>query len=167
MIKQRNAIMKEPEKIPRMSKAEYDDLIRSQHVARIAFRGDEHPYVAPFMYVFDGKFLYFLSTRYGRKIAYFKSNPRVSVEIEEYAPDLSSFTFVSLQGSLEEVQHPPKKKEVRNRFIDMIQQKRLSPKALAALGHSPGDPVQALAEEERSMVWKLVGVTDIVALKNR
>jgi len=50
-------------------------------------------YIAPFMYVFDGKYLYFLSTKYGRKIEYFKSNPRVSVEIEEYAPDLSSFTF--------------------------------------------------------------------------
>lgn len=158
--------MKEPEKIPRMSKAEYDDLIRSQHISRIAFRGDVHPYVTPFMYVFDGKFLYFLSTRYGRKIAYFKSNPRVSVEIEEYAP-IFLYSPLSLQGSLEEVQHPAKKKEVRNRFINMIRQKRLSPKALATLGHSPGDPFQALAEEERSMVWKLIGVTDIVALKNR
>jgi hypothetical protein len=50
------------------------------------------------MYVFNGKYLYFLSTKYGRKMEYFTSSPNVSVEIEEYAPDLSAFTFVSLQG---------------------------------------------------------------------
>ncbi len=156
----------EPVKIPRMAKNEYDDLIRRQHVSRIAFVGGDKPYIAPFMYVFDGKYLYFLSTNYGRKIAYFRSNPRVSVEIEEYAPDLSSFTFVSLQGFLEEVQDPAKKKKVRNLFIEMIRQKRLSPKVLSALGHAPGEPIQNLAQEERSMVWKLIGVRDIVALKN-
>jgi nitroimidazol reductase NimA-like FMN-containing flavoprotein (pyridoxamine 5'-phosphate oxidase superfamily) len=158
--------MMEPIKIPKMLKAEYDSLIKRQRVARIAFGAGEHPYIAPFMYVFDGKYLYFLSTKYGRKIEYFKSNPKVSVEIEEYAPDLSAFTFVSLQGFLEEVQDPSQKKEVRKLFVDMIKNKTLSPHVLSALGHSPSEPIEALEREERSMVWKLVGVKDIVALKN-
>jgi uncharacterized protein len=158
--------MEEPVKIPKMPKAEYDSLIRRQHVSRIAFGACEHPYIAPFMYVFDGKYLYFLSTKYGRKIEYFKSNPKVSVEIEEYAPDLSAFTFVSLQGFLEEVQTPSQKKKVRKLFVDMIKNKNLSPRVLSALGHSPKEPIEALETEERSMVWKLVGVKDIVALKN-
>jgi len=158
--------MMEPIKIPKMPKAEYDSLITRQHVSRIAFGACEHPYIAPFMYVFDGKYLYFLSTKYGRKIEYFKSNPKVSVEIEEYAPDLSSFTFVSLQGNLEEVQDSKQKKEVRKLFVDMIKNKTLSPHVLSALGHSPSEPIEALEREERSMVWKLVGVKDIVALKN-
>ena len=158
--------MMEPIKIPKMPKAEYDSLIKRQHVSRIAFGACEHPYIAPFMYVFDGKYLYFLSTKYGRKIEYFKSNPKVSVEIEEYAPDLSAFTFVSLQGNLEEVQDPTQKKEVRKLFVDMIKNKTLSPHVLSALGHSPSEPIEALEREERSMVWKLVGVKDIVALKN-
>ena len=118
----------EPVKIPRMPKAEYDGLIRRQYVSRIAFGACEHPYVAPFMYVFDGKYLYFLSTRYGRKIEYFKSSPKVSVEIEEYAPDLSAFTFVSLQGMLEEVQDPGQKKNIREQFLAMIAKNRLSPR---------------------------------------
>ena len=159
--------MTTPLKIPRMAKAEYDSLIARQHVSRIAFAAAEHPYIAPFMYVFDGRYLYFLSTKYGRKIEYFKTNPKVSVEIEEYAPDLSAFTFVSLQGTLEEVQESAKKKEVRSLFVDMIRKKGLSPLVLSALGQSPGEPVEKLAQEERSMVWKLVGVKDIVALKNR
>ena len=158
--------MKDPIKIPKMPKAEYDNLIKRQHVSRIAFAAAEHPYIAPFMYVFDGKYLYFLSTKYGRKIEYFKNNPKVSVEIEEYTPDLSAFTFMSLQGNLEEVQDSAQKMEVRKLFVDMIKKKRLSNRALSALGHSPGEPVDAIAKEERTMVWKLVGVKDIVALKN-
>jgi nitroimidazol reductase NimA-like FMN-containing flavoprotein (pyridoxamine 5'-phosphate oxidase superfamily) len=158
--------MTTPVKIPRMPKAEYDSLIKRQYVSRIAFAAADHPYIAPFLYVFDGKYLYFLSTKYGRKVEYFKSNPRVSVEIEEYAPDLSAFTFVSLQGNLEEVKESAKKKEVRNLFVGMIKKKGLSPRVLSALGHSPGEPVDTLAQEERSLVWKLVGVKDIVALKN-
>jgi len=158
--------MQDPIKIPKMSKAEYDSLIERQHVSRIAFAAAEYPYIAPFMYVFDGKYLYFLSTKYGRKIEYFKNNPRVSVEIEEYAPDLSAFTFVSLQGFLEEVQDLSQKKKVRKLFVDMMKDRGLSSRVLTALGHSPSEPIEALEKEERSMVWKLVGVKDIVALKN-
>jgi hypothetical protein len=162
----RNNGMTEPVKIPRMPKVEYDTLIKRQYISRIAFGACDHPYVAPFMYVFDGKFLYFLSTKYGRKMEYFAQSPKVSVEIEEYAPDLSAFTFVSLQGIIEEVQDPDKKKKVRQQFVDMILKKRLSPRVLTALGHSLDDPVDMIVSEERSAVWKLVGVKDIVALKN-
>jgi nitroimidazol reductase NimA-like FMN-containing flavoprotein (pyridoxamine 5'-phosphate oxidase superfamily) len=156
----------DPVKIPKMPKAEYDSLIKRQYVSRIAFGACEHPYIAPFMYVFDGKYLYFLSTKYGRKIEYFNSNPKVSVEIEEYAPDLSAFTFVSLQGFLEEVKDSSQKKKVREQFVGMIKNKGLSPRVLTAFGHTPHDAPEAIVQEERSMVWKLVGVKDIVALKN-
>jgi nitroimidazol reductase NimA-like FMN-containing flavoprotein (pyridoxamine 5'-phosphate oxidase superfamily) len=156
----------DPVKIPKMPKAEYDNLIKRQYISRIAFGACDHPYIAPFMYVFDGKFLYFLSTKYGRKMEYFAKSPKVSVEIEEYSPDLSSFTFVSLQGILEEVQDPAKKKEVRRQFVDMILKKKLSLRVLTALGHSRDDPVEVIASEERTAVWKLTGVRDIVALKN-
>ena len=42
---------------------------------RIAFQGEKYPYIAPFLYVFDGSFLYFLSTKYGKKIEYFRKSP--------------------------------------------------------------------------------------------
>jgi len=155
-----------PIKIPPMQKAEYDALIKRQYVSRIAFTGAGHPYIAPFMYVFDGKYLYFLATKYGRKMDFFRADPKVSVEIEEYTPDLSSFHFVSLQGLLEEVQDPSKKLKVREQFRDMITGKRLSPRVLTAIGHNPGDSPDAIVAEERTSVWKLVGVKDIVALKN-
>jgi len=156
----------DPVKIPKMPKAEYDALIERQYVSRISFGACDHPYIAPFMYVFDKKYLYFLSTKYGRKMEYFALNPKVSVEIEEYSPDMSAFTFVSLQGILEEVKDPAQKKKVREQFVKMIAKNRLSPRVLTAFGHNPNDNPNVLVREERSAVWKLVGVKDIVALKN-
>jgi nitroimidazol reductase NimA-like FMN-containing flavoprotein (pyridoxamine 5'-phosphate oxidase superfamily) len=157
----------DPLKIPKMTKKEYDALVERQYVSRIAFTGAGQPYIAPFMYVFDKKYLYFLSSRYGRKMEYFTADPRVSVEIEDYAPDLSAFTFVSLQGKLEEVKDPAEKTRVRELFVAMIRQRQLSSQVLAAFGYSPRDPVEEIVRGERSAVWRLVGVRDIVALKNR
>lgn len=153
-------------KIPKMTKAEYDDLIGRQCVSRIAFGSCTNPYIAPFMYVFDKKYLYFLSTKYGRKIDLFRTNPVVSVEIEEYAPDLSAFSFVSMRGRLEEVTDPARTTEIRQRFVDMIGKKKLSPRALTAIGHDRKERPDAILSGDRSFVWRLVGVKDIIALKN-
>jgi nitroimidazol reductase NimA-like FMN-containing flavoprotein (pyridoxamine 5'-phosphate oxidase superfamily) len=153
-------------KIPKMQKEEYDNLISEGYLCRIAFRGEKYPYIAPFLYVFDGHYLYFLPTRYGRKIEYFRSNPSVSVEMDSYSPDLSWYVFVSLQGRLAEVTDPAVTKKVRLDFLEMIREKKLSGKVLAALGHRPGEPLEVISSDERTLVWKLVGVKDIVALKN-
>ena len=153
-------------KIPRMEKKEYDKLIDKGYICRIAFQGEKYPYIAPFLYVFDGSFLYFPSTKYGKKLEYFRKSPYVSVEVERYSKDLSSFMFVTLQGYLEEVHDSIEKKMIREKFVDLIVDRDLSCNILAALGHSPEDPPAAIAKEERSLVWKLVGVKDLVALKN-
>ncbi|HQI13860.1 MAG: pyridoxamine 5'-phosphate oxidase family protein [Methanolinea sp.] len=153
-------------KIPRMEKKEYDTLIEKGYICRIAFQGEKYPYIAPFLYVFDGRFLYFLSTKYGKKLEYFRKSPYVAVEVEKYTKDLSSYTFVSMQGYLEEVTDSIDKKVIRKQFVDLIKERHLSNNILAALGHSPQDPPEAIAKEERSLVWKLTGVKDMVALKN-
>ena len=36
-------------KIPRMDKTEYDQLISEGYISRIAFKGEEYPYIAPFL----------------------------------------------------------------------------------------------------------------------
>jgi uncharacterized protein len=148
-----------------MSKREYEEFIKDHYVSRIAFEG-EYPYIAPFLYVFDGKFIYFLSTKYGKKVQLFKNNPLVAVEIEEYNENMSCYRFVTLQGQLNEVVHDEEKRKVRNMFVNMIKKKNLSSKIMAALGHSPEDPLESLITEERSFVWKLINVQEIVALKN-
>jgi len=48
----------------------------------------------------------------------------------------------------------------------MIKKRKLSSNVLTAFGYSSHDPVEVIISGERSAVWKLVGVKDIVALKN-
>ncbi|MDD1653355.1 MAG: pyridoxamine 5'-phosphate oxidase family protein [Methanomicrobiales archaeon] len=153
-------------KIPPMEKREYDRLIEENCICRIAFRGDRYPYIAPFLYTFDKKYLHFLPTRYGRKIEYFRNDPSVSVEIERYSGDLSTYHFVSLQGDLREITDPEDSERVRQAFVAMIRKRKLSPQVMAALGYRPGDPPAKIVRENRNLVWRLVGVRDIVALKN-
>lgn len=156
-------------KMPRMAKAEYDRLVEQQYVCRIAFQGEKHPYIAPFIYVFDGRFMYFLSTNYGKKVRHFRDNPFVTVEIEHYSADLSSFRFVALPGRLVQVEDAPQKNAVREMFVRLIRNRDLSPNVLSALGHSPQEPVEVLLRDEKSSVWKLVGVNvdDILGLKSQ
>ena len=158
--------MSVPFKIPKMLKSEYDQLIRNNVISRIAFSGAEHPYIAPFLYVFDEKHLYFLSTRYGKKMKLFAENPLVSVEIEEVAPDMSNYKFVTLLGKLVEVTDAQRKLEVKTHFVQLITEKKISENSLQALGHSPADPPNNIVVEDRMMVWQLVDVKEIVALKN-
>ncbi len=153
-------------KIPRLEREEYDELIKEQYVSRVIFKGDKYPYVAPFIYVFDGHYIYFLSTNYGKKIDYFRDNPRVAVEIERYTENLSEYKFVVLFGRLEEIGDTEKKKEVRNRFVGLIRNKNLSQNIMKALGHSPEEPPESIVEEERNLVWKLVNVEDIMGFKS-
>lgn len=149
-----------------MAKDEYDELISKGFLSRIAFKGDEYPYVAPFLYVFDGKYMYFLPTKYGRKIKHFNENPNVVVEVESYSDDFSVYAFVSLLGTLEEVTDPQQKNTIRQMFIRMINEKGLSNNVMAALGHSPDESLEVIKDQEKTFVWKLVKVKKITALKN-
>ena len=154
-------------KIPCMSREEYDKLIFENFICRIAFDGDIHPYIAPFMYVFDSekKFLYFLSTKYGKKMDLFNKNPNVAVEIEKYSENMSNYKFITLQGKIIEVSDESEKNEVLRSFINLIQNK-LSIKALAALGYSTDESPESLLNGENILLWKLIDVKKIVALKN-
>jgi hypothetical protein len=48
----------------------------------------------------------------------------------------------------------------------MITTNKLSSNVVAALGHSPAEPLEAIVNENRSLIWKLESVDEIVALKN-
>jgi nitroimidazol reductase NimA-like FMN-containing flavoprotein (pyridoxamine 5'-phosphate oxidase superfamily) len=54
-------------KLPKMDKSEIERLLQEQMLCRIAFKGDEYPYMAPFQYVLMGGSLYFHFTDYGKK----------------------------------------------------------------------------------------------------
>jgi len=74
--------------------------------------------------------MYFLSTKYGKKVQNFMQNPSVTVEVEKYTSDLSNFAFVTIPGCLEEVQDPEIKNIVRQKFVGLIKKKNLSSNVL-------------------------------------
>jgi len=152
------------EKLPEMEKHEYDQLIEKNYICRVAFNADKHPHMAPFIYVFDGDHMHFLSTKYGRKLKYFERDPNVTVEVEQYEPDLSKYSFVTLSGRLEEVEDEERKQEVREAFVNMIRQNNLSKQVLTAIGHKPDEPLENVAREDRHHVWKLVDIEEVRGL---
>ncbi|ABR53980.1 conserved hypothetical protein [Methanococcus vannielii SB] len=153
-------------KIPKMEKEEYDKLIMDNYLSRIAFSGLKYPYIAPFLYIFDGKNLYFLSTKYGRKIDFLNKNPYVSVEIENYSKNMSCYKFITIQGKIILEEDLKNMNKIKEKFVEMIISKKLSTTVLEALGHNKDEPVNSLVESDNTYVWKLVDVNDIVALKN-
>jgi nitroimidazol reductase NimA-like FMN-containing flavoprotein (pyridoxamine 5'-phosphate oxidase superfamily) len=153
-------------KMSRMESDECEQIIRDEYICRIAFKGETHPYIVPFLYVFDELSMYFLSTRYGRKVRCFRDDPRVAVEVERYSYDLCNFGFVSLFGRLVEVLDPEEKRFVRKRFIELIKNKGLSLNVLSALGYAPDEPLDSILSDERNIIWKLDEVKEMVGLKD-
>jgi len=78
-----------------MKKSEIERLIKELFLCRIAFRGEEYPYIARFQYVFANGTLYFHFTAYGRKMKLIDMAEKVCVEIEQYNSDLSRYMFIT------------------------------------------------------------------------
>ena len=148
-----------------MSKIEVDELVRSQHICRIAFMGEEYPYIAPFQYVLMKGSLYFHFTDYGRKMRYLERNNRVCVQIEHLAPDLSDYKFVVIRGTLDVV----KNEDERNEAIQRMAQegeKKLSRNFLAAHGLGKEEGWSELAGHKNATVVRLADVTEEMGLKS-
>ena len=75
-------------KIPRMEKQEYDRLIEKGYICRIAFQGEKYPYIAPFLYVFDGSFLYFGRAEYGLYRILHRLGAKVKMNMFEYKGEI-------------------------------------------------------------------------------
>lgn len=134
--------------------------------AGLSLKAGNTPISLHFYIFFDGNFMYFLSTKYGKKIQYFRRNPYVSVEIEKYSRDFSNYKFVILLGRLMEVEDASEKKLIREKFVHLIKDKNLSKNIMVALGHSPEEPIETIGMSERILVWKLVNVKDIIGFKS-
>ncbi len=148
-----------------MSKAEINELIRSQHICRIVFGGTKYPYIAPFQYVVTNGSLYFHFTNYGRKIRYLKKKHKVCVEIERLSPDLSDYRFLVIQGELDIVDNENERKEIIQRLALEGEQK-LSKNFLGAHGLEKERGWSALAEHKNATVVKLVHIAEEIGLKS-
>jgi nitroimidazol reductase NimA-like FMN-containing flavoprotein (pyridoxamine 5'-phosphate oxidase superfamily) len=141
-------------KLPLMDSEEIQSLIQSQMLCRIAFRGQQYPYIAPFQYVYLNGALYFHFTDYGRKMKLLEVDDRVCVEIEQLQPDLSEYNFVSLRGTLSVVNDSIERSTVIDQMREMGQ-RYLSPNFLAAHGIAKENGWSAFTDEKPLVIVKL------------
>ena len=153
-------------KLPRMSKAEIDQVLHEQFLCRIAFRGKLTPYIAPFQYVFIEETLYFHFTDYGKKMGLLEEDNYVCVEIERYKPNLSEYSFVVLVGKLQVVTDLQEKAKAIAEMVKDAESKGVSTNFLPAHGVPSVASWSALKAEKPIIVVKLVDVTETVGLKS-
>jgi nitroimidazol reductase NimA-like FMN-containing flavoprotein (pyridoxamine 5'-phosphate oxidase superfamily) len=149
-----------------MDKQEMWKLIRRQRLCRIAFKGSDYPYMAPFQYVVLDNTLYFHFTDYGTKMKLLENDKRVCVEIEEYREDLSEYSFIVLRGTLKVVTDPKERTKALQTLSTEGEQK-LSPNFLPAHGFKKEDGWSSLTPDNSSLVAvKLEQITQEIGLKS-
>lgn len=152
-------------KLPRMKEDEIKKLIKEQMLCRIAFKGKNYPYMAPFQYVYMNDTLYFHFTDYGRKMKFLDKDKRVCVEIEKYQPDMSEYNFVVLRGSIEIVNDAQERSRVVKKMAEDGKQK-LSRNFLAAHGFKKEEGWSALSPEKPLVIVKLTEIVEEIGLKS-
>jgi nitroimidazol reductase NimA-like FMN-containing flavoprotein (pyridoxamine 5'-phosphate oxidase superfamily) len=152
-------------KLPRMKEDEIKKLIKEQMLCRIAFKGKNYPYMAPFQYVYMNDTLYFHFTDYGRKMKFLEKDERVCVEIEKYQPDMSEYNFVVLRGSIEIVNDAQERSRVIKKMAEDGKRK-LSRNFLAAHGFKKEEGWSALSPEKPLVIVKLTEIVEEIGLKS-
>lgn len=84
-----------------LSPSEITALVARNRVARLAVALDNHPYVVPITYGYDGSNLYGVSAA-GRKIDVMRRQPRVSVLVDEISGP-NQWRSVVIDGTYEEL----------------------------------------------------------------
>jgi nitroimidazol reductase NimA-like FMN-containing flavoprotein (pyridoxamine 5'-phosphate oxidase superfamily) len=141
-----------------MNKKEIDEVIHKQFLCRIAFNDKDGPQIAPFQYVYLDNNLYFHFTNYGEKIGFLNDGKQVCVEIENYKPDFSEYSFVTLTGTLKVVEDPEEKRKAAEKMSETGKTK-LSEHFLFAHGFDSKAGWSVLNEDQEILIVKLVIVT--------
>jgi nitroimidazol reductase NimA-like FMN-containing flavoprotein (pyridoxamine 5'-phosphate oxidase superfamily) len=152
-------------KLPKMSSDEISELLDRERICRIAFKGAEFPYLAPFQYVRIGDALYFHFTNYGRKMRLLEKDRRVCVGVESLEPDMSEYRFVVLRGELDRVEDKKERGEAISRLAKMGRS-GLSENFLAAHGFPAENGWETLSEDKPMVIFKLERISETIALRS-
>src|SRR5204863_8367801 len=88
-------------KIEDMSPAEMHALLQRESFGHLGCSRDGRPYVVPMHYAYDGKDLFFFTTK-GMKTQYIDTNPLVCLQVEEVT-DTSHWRSVMVVGRANEI----------------------------------------------------------------
>ena len=154
-----------PLKLPKMNSKEVQNLLDQEKICRIAFRGKDFPYMAPFQYIRIGNTMYFHFTNYGRKIQLVDKDKRVCVSVERFMPDMNQYHFVVLRGQLERVNDSKETKEAVHRLVTFGKD-NLSENFLAAHGFNKSEGWEAISDDKSLLIYKLEKISEIFGLKS-
>ena len=107
--------------IHELTTAECEAVLRRNHIARLACSRDDHAYVVPVSFNYDGEHLYSFSTL-GQKIVWMRENPNVCVEVDEIE-DRFHWTTVLVFGRYEELRSPVEHEHARERARGLFEQR--------------------------------------------
>ncbi len=86
-----------------LTRAQIDELLHEQLVARIGCHADGEIYVVPVIYAYDGEAFYVASVE-GRKVEMMRASPRVCFEVDRY--EAGSWRSAIVYGRYEELDAP-------------------------------------------------------------
>ena len=72
--------------VRKLSRAEIDEFLRGQRIARLGCHAGGVTYVVPLIYAYDEDAVVAVTTE-GRKTAMLRENPQICVEVDEYDAD--------------------------------------------------------------------------------
>jgi uncharacterized protein len=101
-----------PVTISEMTEKECREFLVHSSFGRLACARENEPYIVPIYFVYEPDHLYGFST-FGQKIEWMRSNPRVSVEIDE-VPNHFRWKSVIVSGRYEELPDEPKYRTERD-----------------------------------------------------
>jgi nitroimidazol reductase NimA-like FMN-containing flavoprotein (pyridoxamine 5'-phosphate oxidase superfamily) len=86
-----------------LSRAEIEEFLRGQRIARLGCHANGATYVVPLIYAYEDGAVVAVTTE-GRKTAMLRENPRVCVEVDEYDADgRGSWRSVIAYGTYDEL----------------------------------------------------------------
>jgi uncharacterized protein len=91
--------------IQEMTEKECLEVLGRTRIARLACAHENQPYVVPIYFVYEGGYLYAVTTL-GQKVDWMRSNPLVCVEIDEVESS-TQWTSIVIFGQYEELPDSP------------------------------------------------------------
>jgi uncharacterized protein len=150
-------------RLPEMTPAEMERLLSEQKICRMALNDEPWPYIIALDYVYSDGEMYFHFADYGRKMDLIAKDPNVSVEVDNFCSETTSFSTITLMGRLAKVTDSDEKKMAAIALRDSAEERGGAKNVAARHGFTDLD-VKTLISK-KSEVYKLEADT-FVALRS-
>ncbi len=114
-------------------------ILQGSYLGRVACSRNDHPYVVPFYFAYDGGDCLFAFSTVGRKIRWMRANPNVCVEVDDVRGHDDWQTLI-IFGQFEELPDEPKYESVRQHAHELLSKRPMWWKPAYVAGIHGEDP---------------------------